>query len=71
MAVEDTINSEVTAALATPLETLTDRFVSNQPYTATAFAQIAVWLRDNDDPKGAALVEQFARQFAKHEATTL
>lgn len=63
--------AEVEAALTTPLETATDRYVAAQPYTACALAQIAVWLREHDDATGANLIAQFAREFAAYEASTL
>lgn len=65
------IQAAVNAALSTPVEPPTETYVSNQPYTATALAQISVWLRDNGDEVGAAMLERFAREFARHEATTI
>jgi hypothetical protein len=65
------IQAEVNAALYTTPEDQTSRFLESQPYTATAFAQIASWLTQANDHDGAELVERFARDFARYEATVI
>jgi hypothetical protein len=69
--VQADISLEVSAALETPPEDITRRFLESQPYTATALAQIASWLEQSGDSDGAAMVERFAYLFSRHEATTI
>ena len=66
-ALED-ITVEVNDALS-GLLTQTDDFCAPQPYTAVGIAQIAIWCRVRGDDRGAEMLEAFAREFARHEAT--
>lgn len=48
-----------------------DAFLGRCTYTTTGLMAMARWLRDLDDAKGAAMVEEFAERFAVHEAKTI
>jgi hypothetical protein len=70
------IELAVNAALAGDLADVraAERAISatGQHYIASVLAALAAWTRvDCDDPIGAAMLERFAREFARHEATVV
>lgn len=71
------IEQAVNAALLEPTVgdlQATERAISatGQSYTASVLAALAAWTRiDCDDEVGAAMLERFAREFARHEATVI
>lgn len=71
------IEQAVNAALLNPSEgdiRATERAISatGQQYTASVLAALAAWTRfDCEDEIGAAMLERFAREFARHEATVV
>lgn len=66
-AAEEILTAELSEASAKRLESL----MSSVGYTTTALFGIELWLREQGDGAGAAMVGALCRQFAEHEAATL
>lgn len=63
------IQGSVNHTLEQPVSAKCDAFVASHAHTADALAEMAVWLRANEDESGARMLERFAREMARHEAT--
>lgn len=59
----------INAALAAPVDPATDAHCGRHGSTAETLARMAAWARSLDDHDGAALLERYAREMARHEAT--